>query len=398
MRKSAGAGLLLLGLVSCRADRNSLDALFDRTPMLRVMADHAPVFRLQVVVGTVAERDGRKVLVQEGFRLGEEYFYSASSIKMFAAVAALERLAELRAETGRAIDLDTPLIYHPLFDGETVEESDPSHLGGGTITVRHELRKLFLVSDNEAFNKLYELVGQDGLAASLARVGLGDARIIHRLAEPRSAEENRRFPRIDFRLADGVFTLPERTSEPLPALPEMAGLRVGTAQMTDAGRIDEPLDMTGKNRISLVDLQRGLCKVVAPEVDCGGGPAFDLSPADRAVVLEAMSQLPRESKDPVYAPADHPDDFVKFFLPGVARVVPAERLRIYNKIGQAYGFTTENSWIVDEGTGRSFFLAATLYTNADGVLNDDVYEYADQAAPFLTDLGEAVARDLWGSP
>lgn len=365
--------------------------------MLRVMADHAPVFRLQVVVGTVAERDGHKVLVQEGFRLGEEYFYPASSIKMLAAVAALERLAELRAETGRAIDLDTPLIYHPLFDGETVGETDPSHLGGGTITVRHELRKLFLVSDNEAFNKLYELVGQDRLAASLARVGLGDTRIVHRLAEPRSAEQNRRFPRIDFRLANGEFTLPERTSEPLPAPPTMPGLLVGTAQLTDAGRIDEPLDMTGKNRISLVDLQRGLCKVVAPEVDCGGGLAFDLSPADRAVVLEAMSQLPRESKDPVYAPADYRDDFVKFFLPGVARVVPAERLRIYNKIGQAYGFTTENSWIVDEGTGRSFFLAATLYTNADGVLNDDVYEYADQAAPFLADLGEAVARDLWGS-
>ena len=40
--------------------------------------------------------------------------------------------------------------------------------------VRHEIRKIFLVSDNEAFNRLYELVGPDGIAASLARAGITD--------------------------------------------------------------------------------------------------------------------------------------------------------------------------------------------------------------------------------
>ena len=75
-----------------------------------------------------------------------------------------------------------------------------------------------------------------------------------------------------------------------------------------------------------------------------------------------------------------------------------ERLEIYNTIGQAYGFTTENAWVVDRPTGRSFFLAATLYTNRDGVLNDDRYEYQEIALPFLADLGEAVARRLWGAP
>jgi hypothetical protein len=382
-------------LAACRPPAGPLDALLDRTATLREVTARAAEYRLQVVVGTVAEQDGRKVLTQRGFRLGEEYFYPASSVKLFAAVAALERLAELRAESGLPLALDTPLVYHPLFEGEVLEDADPSHVAGGTITLGHEIRKLFLVSDNEAFNKLYEFVGQDRLAASLERSGLGDARIVHRLAEPRSAEENRRFPRIDFRLPDSVFTLPERTSEPLAALPTMPGLQVGTAHLTDAGRVDEPLDMAAKNRIALADLQRGLCKVVQPDVDCGGGGAFELSDADRSFLLAVMSQLPRQSKDPVY---DHPDDFVKFFLPGLARVVPAERLRIYNKIGQAYGFTTENAWIVDLRTGRSFFFAATLYTNADGVLNDDVYEYREVAAPFLADLGEAVARELWGAP
>jgi hypothetical protein len=30
--------------------------------------------------------------------------------------------------------------------------------------------------------------------------------------------------------------------------------------------------------------------------------------------------------------------------------------------------------VVDEATGRSFFLAATLYANSDGILNDDRYD------------------------
>lgn len=37
-----------------------------------------------------------------------------------------------------------------------------------------------------------------------------------------------------------------------------------------------------------------------------------------------------------------------------------------------------------------------LYTNADGVLNDDEYEYETVADPFLADLGEVVARAVWG--
>ena len=65
------------------------------------------------------------------------------------------------------------------------------------------------------------------------------------------------------------------------------------------------------------------------------------------------------------------------------------------RYGQAYGFTTENAWVVDLETGRSFFLAATLYTNEDGVLNDDQYDYATVAAPFYAALGEALGRWFW---
>jgi hypothetical protein len=353
-------------------------------------------YRLQIVLGTVETDDaGNPRLDQDAFGDGEQYFYPASAVKLLAAIAALERLSELRRETGLAIDADTPLVYHPLFAGEERVDVDRTNIVGGRVTVRHEIRKLFLVSDNEAFNRLYELVGQDRLAALLARSGLPDARIVHRLDEARSEEENRRSPRIDFVGEDFRYTLEERSSAPLPPAPPVPGLDIGTVYLSGDERIDEPMDFSRKNRITLADLQRALCAVVLPDVDCG--VEFELSGGDRALLMDAMRELPRESANPVYDEREYPDPYVKYFLPGLRRVLDADRIAEYNKIGQAYGFTTENAWIVDTASGRSFFLAATLYTNEDGVLNDDQYEYETVALPFLADLAEVVARRVWGA-
>jgi hypothetical protein len=36
----------------------------------------------------------------------------------------------------------------------------------------------------------------------------------------------------------------------------------------------------------------------------------------------------------------------QFLLPGLSRIRPKGALRIYNKIGRAYGFTIDNSYVV----------------------------------------------------
>ena len=256
------------------------------------------------------------------------------------------------------------------------------------------MRKIFLVSDNAAFNRLYELVGPDRLAAAIERAGLPGVRIVHRLSEPHTAEENLRLPQIDFVGKGFEHSLPERTDEPLPPAPALPGLLVGTASLDNDGRRSEgPMDFAAKNRAPLAVLQRALCMVVQPDVDCGG-PGFNLGEADRELLLRAMRRLPRESVNPRLDRAEHPDAYVKFLLPGLRRVIPAERLRLYDKSGQAYGFTLDNAWVVDAGTGKSFFLAVALYTNSDGVLNDDLYDYEAVALPALADAAEAVARGL----
>ena len=114
----------------------------------------------------------------------------------------------------------------------------------------------------------------------------------------------------------------------------------------------------------------------------------------RAFLLDAMACLPRDSGNPVYDSEKYPDDYVKFLLPGLARVVPAESLRIWNKVGLAYGFTIENAYVEDARTGRGFFVAVALYTNPNETLNDGVYGYDDTAFPFHAAVGEVLAQRL----
>lgn len=52
-----------------------------------------------------------------------------------------------------------PLELYSLFEGTEDDRMDASNLSNHHITVAHEIRKIFLVSDNKAFNRLFSFVG-----------------------------------------------------------------------------------------------------------------------------------------------------------------------------------------------------------------------------------------------
>ena len=59
-------------------------------------------------------------------------------------------------------------------------------------------------------------------------------------------------------------------------------------------------------------------------------------------------------------------------------------IRVFNKVGVAYGYVIDNAYIVDLEAGVEFMLSAIIYTNEDGIFNDDKYEYETIALPFMT--------------
>jgi hypothetical protein len=396
------SSLLALALVSCatpdsppadaqdEADEGGLLAslLADRPDRFGAFLADPAAHRLQILVAEVVDgHAGQPVLRRHSFRADAEYFYPASSIKTCAAVAALQELERHLFE----LDLDTPLVYHPLFDDEELETGDDTNLSSGEITVGHEIRKLAIVSDNRAFNRLYELVGHEALNQRMWAAGLTSVSIIHRLSEARSYEDNLRTPAVDLGLGGAALRLPERESRVLLDNTGVPRLLVGERHVAGEAIVDSPMDFTRKNRITLRDLQDMLCLVVRPDVDLDLA-GFDLAEEHRAFLAEAMRQTPGESENPRWDAEEYAAERYKLLLPGLERVLPRERLDVYSKIGVASGFTTENDYVVDRETGRCFFVAAPLYTNPNGVVNDGDYAYDELAAPFFADLGEVLAR------
>jgi hypothetical protein len=353
----------------------------------------AKEYRLQVLLAEPVPRPDGSIGLQRS-QIGDpgQYFYPASAIKLCGGIAALLSLNAANRGNGTPHGLSTALQVEPLFAGDALLGGDRDH----PLTIARLLREMLLVSDNGAYNHCYELAGQDGLNRTMWDAGFRSVRLWHRLSEARTPAENQRTRSLVLR-TDGVETKRPARDCGLPLQNDLwHDLDVGTGYLQGGKRIDGPMSFAQKNAILLQDLQDVLVETVRPEIDTGKRGFPELTVAQRAFVVQALGELPRESQDPRYDPAKVPDHACKFVLRGVRRVVPAEHVRVYDKIGRAYGFSDENAYIEDLRTGRGCFLAIVLYTNPDGVLNDDRYGYEELADPFLDDVGEVVARAVFG--
>jgi len=116
-----------------------------------------------------------------------------------------------------------------------------------------------------------------------------------------------------------------------------------------------------------------------------------LTEEDYSLLRTYMRMPATESTDPVYPKPAYWPAYVKFLMFGSdPKAVIPPNLRMYNKVGDAYGFLIDGAYIHDTATGVEFLLSARLYCNSDGVLNDDHYDYDSVGFPFLKKLGEAV--------
>ncbi len=104
-----------------------------------------------------------------------------------------------------------------------------------------------------------------------------------------------------------------------------------------------------------------------------------------------MSQLPTETLYPNYAlDSTYYDAYCKFLMFGDDKEPIPANIRIFNKVGDAYGYLIDNAYIVDFKNGVEFMLSAVIATNTDGIYNDGKYEYKKLGYPFMKNLGQLV--------
>ena len=321
----------------------------------------------------------------------DHYFYPASTVKMPVAILALQRLNELGVE---GLDAST-LLFHdtglaPASAPQTTASTD-STSRSGYPNVANYVRKIFLTSDNDAYNRLFEFLGPTYVNESLRKVGISGGRILHRVGISGFNEESHAWLN-PVKFVDGSrvpYQIGERHDRWYDPLPQVIGQRRGEGFTTDEGvLVREPFNFTHKNYLSLQNLHDILLRVWIPEA-LPEKQRFHLSTADYDLLRTAMTRVPRESDYPRY---EKPDNYVKFWIygdqPEDTKISPTVRVR--NKVGWAYGYLTDAAYVRDEKSGREFILVGTIHTNANRIFNDGKYEYEQTGLPFFGQLGRAV--------
>ncbi|WP_026946100.1 serine hydrolase [Algoriphagus marincola] len=354
-------------------------------PTLQRVLDSVDKYQVQILFTQIDRNEHMNPMMEDfSFNLDDErYFYPASTVKLPVAILALEWLQEQNVDN---LTLDTPMLIDsvrpsqiPAYVDNSSEDSLPS--------IGHYIKKILLVSDNDAYNRLYELLGQDYINQKLAEKGLNHTMINHRLSYPANEIENRYFNPIRFVDKSGniLLELPERTTGKVYSNPERP--MIGRAYYSGDSLIETGMEFTFKNKFALSDLHGVVQRIVFPrsfmEAD-----RFNLNEVHREFILKYMSMLPGESDFPKYEGPDYYDSYSKFFKFGTDKNPIPDRFRIFNKTGWAYGHLIDGSYFVDYENGVEFFVSAVIYTNQNETLNDNTYETEGIGLPFFAELGE----------
>jgi hypothetical protein len=237
------------------------------------------------------------------------YFNPASMVKMPLAFLALEKLHRLSLP---GIDHNTPIAFMKSHPWQTALTED-STSASGKPSIGHFIKKAFLVSDNDAYNRLYQFVGQRQIHDHLWAMGYSGIALPRQFLglTPEQGQYTNAWRFFD-PAGKVLYEAPE-SYNPVP-IPQGAPILLGKAHINRAGeKVNAPFDFTPHNRISLLDLSNMLLSVMVPEA-YSPQQRFDLSEKDLQFLRYWMSAYPSETDEPKYDSKKYYDSYVKFFF------------------------------------------------------------------------------------
>lgn len=366
-----------------------LESLLKNNPLYfdQILKDKKQM-NIQIIYTEInRDKNGSPEFINHHFNLNKDrYFYPASTVKLPVVLLALQRLQELKDKN---INRNTTMLSGADFSGQSNVFNDPATVDGRP-TIAGYIKKILMVSDNDAYNRLYEFLGQDYINTELRRKGYGDVQILHRLDIFLSEEENRQTNPVIFydSINNVLLNQPGRRSNIKYAERKDS---IGKGYYSRGKLMEGKMDFSKKNRLGLEDLHHILQSIVFPE-SVKKEQRFNITEDDRQFVLKYMSQYPTEAVYPPYADENKKywPAYCKFLLFGATMEKLPDNIRIFNKVGDAYGHMIDAAYVVDLKNKIEFFLSAVIYCNSDGILNDDKYDYETVGKPFMKNLGQVI--------
>jgi hypothetical protein len=380
--------VLFFNSLNAQVNTELLEKLMKQRPeAFSEILNHPNQYRVQIFY-TQIDRDKNNIphFKEFSYRLNpEEYFYPASTVKMPLAIMALDKLNSLKIP---GVDKSTMLYYDSVGARQETIYNNP-YAQNGKQTIEQSIKEIFLVSDNNAANRLFEFIGQQSIHDKLAEKGYKDAYIRNRLELGRTQEESRQTQALNFYDDNGKLIYhqaPQYNQQKLPYYNAFLGK--GYYNSYDS-LIMQPMDFSVKNRIYLNDLHHILQSVIFYD-QTPVQQRFNLTKPDRDFLLKWMHTLPTESQYPTYDSAEYWPSYCKFMFMGAEKGPIPSNIKIFNKVGDAYGFLLDISYIVDTVNKVEFMLSAVIYCNNDGIINDSKYDYDNIGYPFYKNLGHLI--------
>jgi hypothetical protein len=372
-----------------RTDKTLKDLLSQHNDTIfRKVIDNPEQFRVQIIYTQIdRDKDNKPRFTDHYFNYDPKlYFNPASMVKLPLAILSLEKLNSLQKE---GVNRNT-IIQFLKSEAWQTEMLTDSTAASKLPTIAHLIKRALLISENDPYNRLYQFMGQGDINRQLKEKGYKHS-VITRQFLGLTPDQNRYTNAILFldRQGKEIYRqLAAYNTEPFNFKRE---IKLGNAHIDREGKlVNEPFDFTMHNNLSLRDMNLMLQAVLFPS-SVEKDMRFSLTEDDRRFLLRYLSQYPSETPDPKYDTSQYYDSYVKFFFLNGSRKMP-EHVRVFNKVGWSYGFMTDVSYVVDLKNKIEYMLAATIYVNSDGILNDNKYEYEAVGYPFFYQLGQLIHR------
>ncbi|MGB0372289.1 MAG: serine hydrolase [Opitutales bacterium] len=372
-----------LVISSAQASDNPLVLLEElQTPALSKVLENPAKYQAQIIYTQVNRDTAGGLLSLKAFQYNVDptrYFYPASTVKLPAAILAVEFLNEVEGYKDLSLETEYTL------SGPALERIYPN-LDERTSSLSKDIEKIAVVSDNMAYNRLYDFLSPDYIEERIFELTSSRPRFSHRLAIFLPPELNRKTLAFNF-----------ASTPPFILEAKELGLRsydpsqtIGLGYISRGELVNKPFSIHQRNFIPLETLHKTILGLVLGDEE-PNLPQFKITPNQRADLIDTFSMLPRESNRISDTDQKLPDNYAKFLIYGDRPDVQIpDTLRIINKIGQAYGFLSDTAYVIDEASGVEFALSATIFVNENLIFNDNNYEYDTIGFPFLGELGRFI--------
>ncbi len=365
----------------------SFDSILNKKPILKTVNANADVFHLQIIYTQITrDSNGKPTFKNYTYKLDStNYFYCASLVKLPCSILALEKINEL------TIDKDAYMFTDSSNACQHSVKRDVTSLSGYPSVAQY-IKRMFLISDNFSYGRIYEFLGVDYLHNRLATLGYKNMRIVHRFDGGCKEIEHTTTNPISFFDINMKLIYAQKQQISIKQYNHPLGIvKVGKAYINSQNKkINESKDFSQMNYISLQNIHSMLQRLVFNDFYPAENQ-YRITKDDQQFLLNYLTLYPRESTNPTYASGQYYDSYKKYFIYGDSKKpITDSDLKITNIVGQSYGFMVDCSYIYNKKENIEFMLSAVIYTNQNEIINDGKYEYNSIALPFLAELGRQI--------